>query len=273
MCARRVTSTANPQLKGLAELKERRGRERTGTFIVEGHREALAAARAGYEVLRLIYAPELAGEDALTELVAAVGEVGDSLELSANAFAKLSLRQNPDGVALQVRARATGLQAIDLASASLVLVVDGVEKPGNLGALLRSADAVGVDGVVVTGTGTDIYNPNVIRASQGSVFALDVMSATPGALLAAVRAAGLGLVVATPAAERDYWDADLKRNVAIVLGAEDFGVSSELAAAADVSVRVPMRATLADSLNVSVAGALLLYEALRQRTHAAQRTA
>lgn len=272
MCAKRLSSAANPLLKSLVALKERRERERTGTFLVEGRREAAAAVAAGFESVRLIYAPELAGDGALDVLAAAAGSA-EVLELSASAFARLSLRQNPDGVALQARARSAKLPAIDLARVSLALVIDGVEKPGNLGALLRSADAVDADLVVVTGSGTDLYNPNVIRASQGSLFALEVVSAPADELVAAARAAGLKLVVATPAAEIDYWDADLARRVAIVLGAEDIGVGSELAAAAEESVRVPMRATLADSLNVSVAGALLLYEALRQRTRAVARPA
>lgn len=273
MGAKRITSASNPLIKELAELKARRGREASGSFLVEGAREATAAVAApGHETLRLLHAPDLVREPALIEaLIAAAGDV-EVIEVSEGAFRKLSMRQHADGVALQLRLPDSGLTGLDLAAATLVLVIDGVEKPGNLGALLRSADAVGADAVVVTGHGTDAYNPNVVRASQGSLFALPLVRAEPVELAAALSAAGLTLVTTSPAAEVDYWDADLAAPVAIVLGAEDVGIGRELAAASDVGVRIPMRAPRpgagprADSLNVSVAGALLLFEALRQRS-------
>lgn len=265
MGAKRITSASNPLLKSLAELKNRRGRVASGTFLVEGHRESAAAVRAGFEILRVMVAPELAKGSDVEELVAAAPGA-ELVELSPAAFAKLSLRKNPDGLAVQARSRPTGPDARTLADASLVLVLDGVEKPGNLGALLRSADAAGVDLVVLTGNGTDAYNPNAVRASQGSIFALTVAEAPPEVFLAAARAADLRVVVATPSADVDYWDVDLSGRVAIVVGAEDTGVSRVLSDGSDLSVRIPMRAALADSLNVSVAGALLLFEALRQRS-------
>lgn len=273
MGAKRITSASNPLVKSLAELKDRRARVASGTFLIEGRRESAAAVRAGLEILRVLVAPELAG--ASDELVGAaqdaasragVSEPIEVVELSPVAFSKLSLRQNPDGIALQARARSTGLTAAALAAASLVLVLDGVEKPGNVGALLRSADAAGADLVVMTGDGTDAYNPNAVRASQGSVFALEVVEASAESLIRSARAAGLKVVTATPSAATDYWDVDLSGRVAIVVGAEDEGVSASLQAASDVTVRIPMRAALADSLNVSVAGAILLFEALRQRS-------
>ncbi len=273
MGAKRITSASNPLVKSLAELKDRRARVASGTFLIEGRRESAAAVRAGLEILRVLVAPELAG--ASDELVGAaqdaasragVSEPIEVVELSPVAFSKLSLRQNPDGIALQARARSAGLTAAALAAASLVLVLDGVEKPGNVGALLRSADAAGADLVVITGDGTDAYNPNAVRASQGSIFALEVVEASAESLIRSARAAGLKVVTATPSAETDYWDVDLSGRVAIVVGAEDEGVSASLQAASDVTVRIPMRAALADSLNVSVAGAILLFEALRQRS-------
>lgn len=277
MGAKRITSASNPLLKSLAELKNRRGRAESGTFLVEGRRESAAAVRAGFRVVRVIVAPELASESDIAALVAAArgGELGEGgagngnvevVELSPTAFAKLSLRQNPDGLAVQAVSRPTGLDPRALAGANLVLVIDGVEKPGNVGALLRSADAAGADMVVLTGDGTDAYNPNAVRASQGSIFALDVAEAPPEVFLSSARTAGLRVVVATPTADVDYWDADLSGRVAIVVGAEDTGVSQALADGSDARVRIPMRAALADSLNVSVAGALLLFEALRQRS-------
>lgn len=275
MGAKRITSASNPLVKSLAELKDRRARVASGTFLIEGRRESAAAVRAGLEIVRVLVAPELAAAGASDELVATaqdaasragVTEPIEVIELSPVAFSKLSLRQNPDGIALQARTRSTGLTAAALAAASLVLVLDGVEKPGNVGALLRSADAAGADLVVMTGDGTDAYNPNAVRASQGSIFALEVVEASAESLIRSARAAGLKVVTATPSAATDYWDVDLSGRVAIVVGAEDEGVSASLQAASDVTVRIPMRAALADSLNVSVAGAILLFEALRQRS-------
>ncbi|MBX3144509.1 MAG: RNA methyltransferase [Trueperaceae bacterium] len=271
MGAKRISSASNPLLKSLIDLKDRRARVQTGTFLVEGRRESAAAVRAGFEIARVIVAPELASDAAITDLVVAVEERAasaeiETLELSRTAFEKLSLRQNADGLAVQARAGRTALDAPALAGADLVLVIDGVEKPGNVGALMRSADAAGADLVVLTGDGTDIYNPNTVRASQGSIFALKVRHASGEDLIALASGAGLKVVTASPAAELDYWDVDLSGPVAIVVGAEDVGVDRAMMEASDLRVRIPMRAAQADSLNVSVAGALLLFEALRQRS-------
>lgn len=271
MGAKRISSASNPLLKSLMDLKDRRARVQTGTFLVEGRRESAAAVRAGFEIARVIVAPELASDAAITDLVVAVEERAasaevETLELSRTAFEKLSLRQNPDGLAVQARVGRTALDAPALAGADLVLVIDGVEKPGNVGALMRSADAAGADLVVLTGDGTDIYNPNAVRASQGSIFALKVRQASGEEFIALARGAGLKVVTASPAAKLDYWDVDLSGPVAIVVGAEDVGVDRAMMEASDLRVRIAMRAAQADSLNVSVAGALLLFEALRQRS-------
>lgn len=264
---RRFESPSNPKVKALAALKERRERERSGEFVVEGAREATRALAADLEVLSVIYCPELAaGAASIESLLADAAERRlEIVEFSAAAFKRLSVRQNPDGIALHAKRPVHDLKALAGRGAGLVLVIDGVEKPGNLGAMLRTAEGVGAAGVIISGRGTDLENPNVVRASQGSVFGLPLAVADAASALALLRAEGHKLVATTPAATLPHWSADYGGPVAVLVGAEDSGLSSEWLAAADVKVKIPMRGGGADSLNVSVATAVVLYEALRQR--------
>lgn len=268
---KRIDSPANPLVKELASLQGRRQREATGTFLVEGLREATRAMAAGQQVIRALHCPSLSSERAgSAELLSAVtAQGGELVELSPVAFAKLSQRQNPDGIALHVhippRAEAP-LGGVTLGDDALVLVLDGIEKPGNLGALLRTADAVGVDLVIVCGSGTDLFNPNVIRASQGSVFAVRTVAVDDAEALAFLADRDVRLVATTPASTTPHWAADLTGRVAVLVGAESTGLREEWLQAAGELVQVPMHAAAADSLNASVAGAVVLYEALRQRS-------
>ena len=272
MVVRRIDSTANALVKELASLRDRRGREASGTFLVEGLREAGRALLAGARPTRVLHSPGLAlSAPEAAALVKAAAERGaEVIELSPAAFAKISMRQNPDGVALQVptpRRDAAALTRVTLREDPLVLVLDGIEKPGNLGALLRTADATGVDLVIVTGAGTDLYNPNVIRASQGSVFAVAPVVADDSQALEFLRANGVRLVATIPASSTPHWSADLRGPVALLVGTEATGLGEAWLNVADQLVSVPMRGTSADSLNASVAGAIVLYEALRQRAN------
>lgn len=193
------------------------------------------------------------------------------VEVSSQAFTKLSLRQNPDGIAVHARSEPLGAESLSdvtLAPAPLVLVLDGIEKPGNLGALLRTAGAVGVDLVIVTGHGTDLFNPNVIRASQGALFAVAPVVAGDEDALRFLRTTGAKLVATTPAATAAHWSVDLTGPVALLVGAEATGLRDSWLRAADAHVSIPMRTVGVDSLNASVAGAVVLYEAMRQRSTA-----
>lgn len=268
-----MESAANPWLKELARLRERRGRAKSGVYLVEGLREATRALAGGVDATQLLIAPELVRQpDEAARLRRAVAAAGaEVVTFSAAAFGKFSLREQPDGVALVARSRKAGAVAELVRPGTLVLVVDGLEKPGNLGAIMRTADAVGVDALLLCGAGaegggTDLENPNVIRASMGSLFALAVAAGTREEVAAALAAADLRLVAATPHAAASYWDADLTGGVALLLGAESTGLPDWWLQRAQSAVSIPMRGAAADSLNVSVAGALLLYEALRQRS-------
>ncbi len=194
----------------------------------------------------------------------------ERIEVSSDAFEKLSFRQNPDGLIALAAIQEKTLKDIALPEKALVLVIDGLEKPGNVGALLRTADAVKADAVFLTGKGTDIYNPNVIRSSVGSVFSRPILALESAELIAYLKAHKIKLVATSPSATRSYWDEDYKASTAIILGTEHDGLAHDWFQAAESKVIIPMSG-MADSLNVATSGALLLYEVLRQRQKIAPR--
>lgn len=279
MSPRHVESAANPLVKELAALKDRRARERSGAYLVEGQREAGRALDARVDAAQVLVAPALLPSGSSVEAWQARAEAAGAAfcTASASAFKRVSVRENPDGVLIVVRTRRTTPAQVRLPSGALVLVLAGLEKPGNVGALLRSADAFGADAVFMcpdrdgpgsaTGVapGVDLENPNLVRAAMGSSFTLPIGVGTREEVLTAVRAAGLRLVATSPAATTTVWDCDLTAGAAVLLGREHEGLSDWWLEHADARVQVPMRGTAADSLNVSVTGALLLFEASRQR--------
>jgi RNA methyltransferase, TrmH family len=267
LVSKRIDSSKNPTIKALAELKERKGRESQQRYLIEGSRETLRALQGGEHMQMLLICPGLVDEQRAEsrELKAkAEGEKIEILELSKAAFEKLSLRQNPDGIIAVAAIQKKILADVTLKENTLVLVIDGLEKPGNIGALLRSADAVNVDAVFVSGAGTDLYNPNVIRSSMGSLFSRPVLAIETNELLSFLHSKHFKIVAATPHTKNLYWHEDFTKSTAIILGTEHEGLSKTWLEAATSQVTIPMSG-LADSLNVATAGALLLYEALRQR--------
>lgn len=259
-----MESPKNPRVKALLRLRQRRARERDGRMLVEGAREALRALEAGVTVQEAYLCPTLLrGEGA--EVARRLRDAGvPVVETSPRAFERLSLRQKPDGVLLVVGSPERDPATLTLPEDALVLVLDGLEKPGNVGAALRSADAAGADAVALAGEGTDLANPNVVRASMGSLFHVPVVQTSGAALRAFLEGRGVRLVAATPEAPVPYWEADLTGPVALVLGTEHAGLGAEWRQAPHEAVQVPMRGA-ADSLNVATVAALLLFEARRQR--------
>ena len=258
----RIESPKNPQVKALVKLRERRMREREKRYLIEGAREVGRALSAGVELETLYICEGFLNAEG-EEVLARANHL-KRIDLSELAFRKVSYRDTPDGLLAVAPMLETSLESVTVTQNALFLVVDGLEKPGNLGALLRTADAVDVDAVFVTGAGTDLTNPNVIRASMGSVFSRPVLNVEADRLLAWLRAHEVTIVATTPHTQTSYWEADYTEAVAIVLGAEHEGLSEAWLEAAQSRVSIPMRG-LADSLNVGTAGALLLYEAVRQR--------
>ncbi len=265
IAAKKIDSADNPTIKALAKLKEFKGRREAGQFLIEGSRETLRALQANEDVTTLVYVPELLNEEGREAIQRAEEKNVEGLELSQRAFLKLSVRQNPDGIIGVATMKENRLADIPLKENALVLVIDGLEKPGNVGALLRTADAVDADAVIVTGFGTDLYNPNVIRASMGSLFSRPVLSLEASEVIRFLQANNFNIVAATPDANKSYWSEDFTTSAAIILGEEHDGLGKAWLDAATTQVSIPMNG-LADSLNVATAGALLLYEVLRQRT-------
>lgn len=254
-----IESPSNRRIIDTAKLKKRRRRESTGRFLIEGTREVQRALDSGIAFDEVFAAPDLIapGTASLVNRIAAAGTIITTV--SIHAFAKLSMRQNPDGIVAVAPMWDTDLIEFD---AEVVLVAEGIEKPGNLGAMLRTADAVGAALLVADPT-VDPFNPNVVRASQGALFSVAFAVAPVDQAVSWCRSHG-ATVVATPDAKRYYWGVSLTGPVSIVVGSEDAGVSDAWATVG-THVRIPMSGA-ADSLNASVAAALLLFEAARQRS-------
>ncbi len=260
-----ITSTANPRVKWLAGLHRRRNRVAEAVTVVEGGAEALLAMDVGVLPQSIYYCAALVDGTERAGLVDRARDVGSEVvALGRDAFARASYRDNPDGIIAVVPDPTRPLEALRLGPRPLVLVCEAVEKPGNLGAMLRTAEAAGVDAVVAASPVADWGNPNVVRASKGTLFAVPVASASADTVASWLGAAGVAIVVATPDATDLVTEVDLTGAVAIVVGAEHAGVGSELRAAADRQVRLPMVGHV-NSLNVAAAAAITLYEALRQR--------
>jgi TrmH family RNA methyltransferase len=265
-----IESAANPRIKAAVALRERREREATGLTLVDGGRESLRAFNAGAAVETAFVCRALvSGTDArrvVEKVEQSFGPFGAPIELvevGVRAFERLAFGDRTDGVVLVVRVPERRLDDLALPDAPLLIVTEDVEKPGNLGAILRTADAVGADAVLAAG-GTDLYNPNVIRASIGTVFSLQVAAAPAAEVAAWLRARGVRIVASRVDASRVHVDTDLRGAVALVLGSEAEGLSDAWRGPDVEGIRVPMLG-VADSLNVSAAGAVLLYEAWRQR--------
>jgi TrmH family RNA methyltransferase len=261
-----ITSIQNPRVKALLRLHQRRGRGREGLFAVEGLREIERALEGGIEPADAFYCPDVdpAGEaaGALERLAASGAEV---VEVSPRVYEKIAYRGSSGGLMATARRPDTSLERLSLPDDPLIVVVDGVEKPGNYGAVFRSADGAGADAVIVTSAGTDLFGPNVIRASLGTVFTVPAAEADAAEALGWLRGRSVRVVVALPGATVPYTKTDLRGGVAVVVGSEDTGVGAGWIEAADERVGIPMLGR-ADSLNVSVSAAIILYEALRQRS-------
>ncbi len=273
MPAEAISSLQNPRIKQLVRLRDRRPRDEAGLFLIEGYREVKRALAAGVKARELYTGPDwfLGGNE---PALIAEAEAGGAqvFSLSKEAFAKVSYRDRPDGllaVAPQWRRTLADLESAPRgAPAPLLLVVEAIEKPGNLGTLLRGADAAGVDGVIVCDPVTDIFNPNVVRSSTGVLFSLPVVVAESAAVRAWLRGRGIRAVATTPAAPELYTDADLRGPLAVIMGSEQYGLTEFWLKESDRLVRIPM-AGEADSLNVGMAAIITLFEAVRQRGRSA----
>jgi TrmH family RNA methyltransferase len=260
-----ISSLDNSRIKRVVKLRQRAHRDADGLMIVEGYRELKRALDNRHFPIELFYAPKLfqgTNEPALIERCRAAG--AQVCECTAPVFLKIAYRDRPEGllaIAPQIRA---GLDALRLPDNPLLVVAEAIEKPGNLGTILRTADAAGAHAVIVCDRCTDINNPNVVRASIGTLFALPVAEASSPETLQWLADRQIQIVATTPHTDMLYTQADLTRATAIVLGTEQYGLSAVWLQRATVKVRIPMLGQ-ADSLNVAAAATILLYETVRQR--------
>ena len=252
-----ITSSSNRRLKTIRRLRRRGG----DAFLVEGFRQVSCALESRARIRQLLLAPELWLGTREAELQRGGTEV---LELSARAFESISSHVRPDGVAAVVDRPPTDIGRLRLPAEPLVLVAEGVERPGNLGTIVRSTCAAGADALVVADGRTDLFHPETVRGSVGTLFRLALAESTTAETVAWLKAHDLRIVVATPDADRPCWDVDLGGPAAIIIGNERHGVAAAWLNAADETVSVPMPGP-ADSLNVAVAAGVVLFEAARQR--------
>ncbi len=264
-----ITSSQNPKVKQALALVERRERKKTGLFLIEGYRELKKACQAGVEVISLFVSEKHflgTNEPALIEAFSQKNTT--IIPVDEKIFEKLSYRDRPDGLLGIARQMKHGLDVIEKnlenVPSPMLLVAESIEKPGNLGTILRSCDAVGAQGAIVCDPCTDIYNPNVVRASVGTLFTLPVVEESGLETLKWLKEKKIKIVAATPSASMNFTEADLTGPIAIAVGTEQTGLSELWMSQADIQVKIPMRG-FADSLNVATATTLLLYEALRQR--------
>lgn len=262
-----ITSPANPRVKQLVALRRRRPRDEAGVTLVEGRAEIGLALAAGVRPRSLYYCPALTGPQG-SDLPERARDLGaDVIQVSRPVFEKASYREGPDGWLAVVPAVDTSLSHLDPGSRPLILACAGLEKPGNLGAILRTADAAGIAAVIAADPVTDWGNPNVVRASKGTLFSVPVAAAPSTEVLAWIAGRGLQVVAATPDAAVPVDDADFAGPTVIAVGAEQAGLPADWLERADVCVRIPMFGR-ADSLNVSISAAIITYEAVRQRLQA-----
>ncbi len=261
----RIESARNERVKLAVRLRDRRARDEEGLTLIEGYRENLRALEAGVRPAAFFFCRDLflgSNEDDLLRRAAAAG--ADLLDCAEPVFRRISYRDRPDGLLSIAPIVRRTLADLILPAAPLLLVVESVEKPGNLGTMLRSADAAGADAVVMCDPRTDLYNPNTVRASLGTLFTVPVTVASSPEALSWLRARKVRILAGTPSAERLHFECDMTGPVAIAVGAEQYGLSALWMGAADERVRIPMLGRC-DSLNVASAATLLLYEAVRQR--------
>lgn len=266
-----ITSVANPKIKDLLLLQEKsKVRRERNLFVVEGVRELHSAMEGGFEVVTIFFCPDIFSLEAVSDCLAD-NKSARAFSVSTKVYQKIAYRDSTEGIVAIFRAKQRSLEQLKLSPTPLILVLESIEKPGNLGAVLRTADAAGVDAVIVCDAVLDLYNPNLIRASLGGIFTLQVVSASSTEAINWLRANGISILTAQLQDSTSYYQANMKEATAIVFGAESTGLSQQWRDTADQKINIPMLGKL-DSLNISVSAAILCYEAVRQRTPSMRRS-
>lgn len=260
---KQISSSQNPLIKQLLLLQEKsRERKKTGLFVVEGEREISLAVKAGYEMLSLIYCKDIYSESVFMNLT---DQPLDRIEVPIEVYRKVAYREGTEGVLALVRSKKHFLEDIHFQSkAPLILVAEAPEKPGNIGAILRTADAAKVDAVLIANPKTDLYNPNVIRSSVGCLFTNQIGMGTTEEIISFLKEKDIALFGAALQASKNYTDVNFTKASAIIMGTESTGLSDTWLKNTTQNILIPMEGEI-DSMNVSVAAAVLIFEAKRQR--------
>ena len=252
-----ITSTSNPKIKKLVALQQKSSERRESSlFVVEGRRELEHCLNSGFELDTVFVCPEI--------FDGKLPPAERTIEVSRELYRKIAYREGTEGIIAEVKFKQRSLKDLRLRDNALVAVLESVEKPGNLGAVLRTCDAVGADALIVCDPLTDLYNPNLIRASIGAIFTVPCVACSTDEAIAFLKDKGIQILTAQLQDSSLYYDCDMKAATAIVMGTEATGLSDSWREAADAHIRIPMLGKL-DSLNVSVSAAILLYESARQR--------
>jgi TrmH family RNA methyltransferase len=256
----KITSSDNKKIKNIIKLRKAGERKKQNLVIVEGKKELELALLSGFEIIDIFCCNNfIKDKEGLNQFDK------DLITLTgASVFKKISYRDKPDGFLALAKPSYMGLKDLQLSLDPLIVVLEAVEKPGNLGAVLRSADAVGADAVIINGDRTDIFNPNVIRASRGTVFSVQTVKAGREETIKFLKEKNIAIYASALSAKRNYLEVDFKKGSAIVFGTEDKGLSDDWINSADELIKIPMKGSI-DSLNVSVSAGVIIFEALRQR--------
>ena len=259
---KQITSAQNPYIKSLLLLQEKaKARKQTGTFLIEGKREISLAIKGGYLIDTLLFFPELISEKEINKLV----QNGTTIiEINKDIFEKLAYRESTEGVIAVANSKSFGLNDLKLNENPLILIAEAPEKPGNIGALLRTADAANLDAVIIANPNGDLYNPNIIRSSVGCLFTNQIATGTTTEIITFLKDRKISFYCATLQNSTSYHTQDYITPTALVVGTEATGLSEEWREASTQNIIIPMQGEI-DSMNVSVAAAILIFEAKRQR--------
>ena len=258
-----ITSLQNNAIKNIVKLSKNRERQQQGLFVIEGARELSLALRADYKIESVYVCREMFGKTKYPDVLRSIYD-SSIFDISPEVFAKIAYRENSDGVVAVARPKSHSLADLKLSDNPFIILLESVEKPGNLGAILRTADAAAVDAVVICDPQTDLYNPNVVRSSVGGLFTVQTATCTSDEALEWLNNNHIASYAAELEAAEFYQDVDFRNSSAIVMGTEADGLTPFWLKNASKRIKIPMRGEL-DSLNVSVSTAVIVFEAMRQR--------
>lgn len=259
---KQITSVQNPFIKSLVLLQEKaKARKQTGTFLIEGQREISLAIKGGYEIETVLFLPELVSEAEINKLIQAPFQI---IEINKEVYQKLAYRDTTEGILAVAKTKSLKLSDLKLSDNPLILVVESLEKPGNIGAVLRTADAANLDAVLIANPKSDLYNPNIVRSSVGCLFTNQIATGSSEEIIAFLKEKKISFYSATLQNSTSYHTQNFTTPTALVVGTEATGLTQQWRDEATQNIIIPMQGEI-DSMNVSVAAAILIFEAKRQR--------